>query len=230
MTSILRHYNMLIQLLQLPVAHLEFQQRIDPENIRTIYRYYTKPHPRYKIIRHKTVGAALIDLRSLSSREQYLEHIKGKNAGAYHAKRARSRGYVFAEIDRNQYVEDIHAINTSLENRQGRPMDAAYREKQSSFENLGHFRYYGILNPQGRLVAYANLGLYGNFGGFSHLIGIRNNDGIMHLLVVEIVSQLIDLGHLHYVMYDTFFGAQPGMQTFKKILGFRPYRAKYTLQ
>jgi hypothetical protein len=230
MDHILRHYNTLIQLLRLPVAHLQFQQSIDPEHIKSTYRYYTKPHPRYKIIGHKTMGAALIDLQSLDTREKYLECIKGKNAGAYHAKRARSRGYVFSEIDRNRYVDDIFAINTSLDNRQGRPMDAHYREKKTSFETLKHFRYYGILNPEGHLVAYANLGLYGNFGGFSHLIGIRNNDGIMHFMVVEIISQLIEARQVRYVMYDTFFGAQPGMQTFKKILGFRPYRAKYTLQ
>jgi hypothetical protein len=230
MDQILRHYNTLIQLLRLPVAHLQFQQSINPEHIKNTYRYYTKPHPRYKIIRHKTMGAALIDLHSLNTREHYLDSIKGKNAGAYHAKRARSRGYVFAEIDRNRYIDDIYAINTSLDNRQGRPMEASYREKQTRFEALKHFRYYGILNPDGRLVAYANLGLYGNFGGFSHLIGIRNNDGIMHFMVVEIISQLIEQRQVRYVMYDTFFGAQPGMQAFKKIVGFRPYRARYSLQ
>ena len=42
------------------------------------------------------------------------EHIQGKNRGAYHAKRAKARGYVFREIDRNAHVDDIHAINTSL--------------------------------------------------------------------------------------------------------------------
>jgi hypothetical protein len=230
MDQILRHYNTLIQLLRLPVAHLQFQQSINPEHIKSTYRYYTKPHPRYKIIRHKTMGAALIDLHSLNTREHYLDSIKGKNAGAYHAKRARSRGYVFAEIDRNRYIDDIYAINTSLDNRQGRPMEASYREKQTTFETLKHFRYYGILNPEGRLVAYANLGIYGNFGGFSHLIGIRNNDGIMHFMVVEIISQLIEQRQVRYVMYDTFFGAQPGMQAFKKIVGFRPYRARYSLQ
>jgi hypothetical protein len=230
MDSILRYYNTLIQLLRLPVAHLQFEQTINPEHIQSTFHYYTKRHPRYKIVRHKTMGAALIDLQAINTREKYLEFIKGKNAGAYHAKRARSRGYVFTEIDRNQYADQIYAINTSLENRQGRPMDATYREKKSSFEKLTHFRYYGVLNPEGRLVAYANLGLYGNFGGFSHLIGIRNNDGIMHFLVVEIISQLIEQRQVRYVMYDTFFGAHPGMQTFKTILGFRPYRAKYTLQ
>jgi hypothetical protein len=78
-------------------------------------------------------------------------------------------------------------------------------------------------------VAYGNLGLYGNFAAFSHLMGIRNNDGIMHFLVVEIISAMIELQQVRYIMYDTFFGANPGMQTFKKILGFRPYRAKYSL-
>jgi hypothetical protein len=28
-------------------------------------------------------------------------------------------------------------------------------------------------------------------------------------------------------MYDTYFGASPGMKTFKEMLGFHPYRAKY---
>jgi hypothetical protein len=230
MDNILRHYNTLVQIIRLPVAYLYFQKNIDPENIKSTYRYYTKPHPRYKIIRHKTLGAALIDLQDFNTLEKYLDHIKGKNCGAYHAKRARSRGYVVTEIDRNRYVDAIHAINTSVENRQGRPMAKHYQEKQEHFEALKHFRYYGILNKEGQLVAYGNLGLYGNFAGFSHLIGIRNNDGIMHLLVVEIISQLIGQQAVRYVMYDTYFGAQPGMQTFKKILGFRPYRAKYALQ
>jgi hypothetical protein len=34
---------------------------------------------------------------------------------------------------------------------------------------------------------------------------------------------------MRYLMYDTFFGAQPGMRNFKTVLGFRPYRAKYSL-
>ncbi len=230
MKPISHHYKLLTEILRLPVAELHFHEALDPADIRATYRYYTKPHPRYKLIRHKTIGAALLDLADLNTEDQYLELIKGKNAGAYHAKRARGRGYQLRRIDRNAYIDDIHAINTSLEERQGRPMDAKYREKPSQFDSLGHFRYYGVLNPEGRLVAYANLGHYGNFAAFSQLMGIRNNDGIMHMLVVDIVSELIGEQRVRYLMYDTFFGAQPGMQTFKKILGFRPYRAKYALQ
>jgi hypothetical protein len=230
MKPISYHTRLLTDILRLPVADLHFHQAIDPADIRATYRYYTKPHPRYKLIRNKTIGAALLDLGGLDSTEQYLELIKGKNAGAWHAKRARGRGYRLRHIDRNAHIDDIHAINTSMEERQGRQMDAKYREKQAHFDTLAHFRYYGVFNTEGRLVAYANLGHYGNFASFSQLIGIRNNDGIMHMMVVDIVSELIGERQVRYLMYDTFFGAQPGMQSFKKILGFRPYRARYALR
>ncbi|CAN7456829.1 hypothetical protein [Massilia sp. LjRoot122] len=226
----LQHYNTFLEVMKLPRARLHFSQQIDPVDIKATYRAYTKPHPRFKIIRHKTLGAALIDLSEYPTREAYLEHIKGKNQGGYHAKRARSRGYVVREIDRNNHVDDIHEINTSLDVRQGRKMDEKYLAKQESFNQQKHFIYWGVLNPEGKLVAYATLGIYGNFASFSQMMGIRNNDGIMHLLLSEAVCRLIDAGQVRYVMYDTFFGAQPGLRHFKTILGFRPYRASYSLQ
>jgi hypothetical protein len=226
----LQHYNTFLEVMKLPRARLSFAQHIDPADIKATYRNYTKPHPRFKIIRHKTIGVALIDLAEFPDRAAYMEHIKPKNHGGYHAKRARSRGYVVREINRNDHVDDIHEINTSLDVRQGRKMDQKYLQKQERFEDQGHFHYWGVLNPQGKLVAYASLGIYGNFASFSQMMGIRNNDGIMHLLLSEAVCQLIDAGQVRYIMYDTFFGAQPGLRHFKTILGFRPYRASYTLQ
>jgi hypothetical protein len=230
MNAILRHYDTLRQLLRLPVARLDFDSTIDPHDIPQTYRYYTRRHPRYKIIGNKTMGAALIDLGRFDNAPAYLDDIQGKNRGAWHARRARARGYVCTEIDRNDHIDAIHAINTSLDERQGRPMDQKYRDKTTRFERHEHFGYYGVFNPDGKLMAYANIGRYGNFSAFSQLIGMRNNDGAMHLLMVDIVSRLLEQKQVRYVMYDTFFGAQPGLQQFKRILGFQPYRVKYTLQ
>lgn len=230
MNILLRHYAFLAQLARLPVARLQFHAHLHPDNINTTYRIFTKRHPRYKIIRNKTIGAALIDLHQFDTLETYLDSIKGKNLGAYHAKRARSRGYRFDDIDRNGHVDAIHEINTALEDRQGRPMDQHYLEKKQHFESLSHFRYCGILDANGRLQAYCNYAYFGNFVAFSQLMGKRNNDGIMHLMVVEIVARLIAEGKVKYLMYDTFFGARAGLQQFKTILGFKPYRAKYSLQ
>ncbi len=230
MTTLSERYALLRHLVHLPVAHLLFDSSIEKVNVVSTYRYYTKRHPKYRLIQHKSWGAALIDLHNCNTPDQYLERIKGKNLGAYHAKRARSRGYVLTEIDRNEHIDAIHEINNSVEQRQGRPMDQKYQEKQERFEHLANFRYFGVLNAEGKLMAYANVGKYGNFCAFSQLIGFRNNDGIMHLLVSDIVIRLIQEGRVRYLMYDTFFGALPGLQQFKTILGFQPYRARYTLK
>jgi hypothetical protein len=230
MNILLRHFDTLRQVLSLPRADLCFDARIEPDDIPATYRYYTKPHPRYKVIGNKTIGAALIDLARFPAATAYLDAIQGKNKGAWHARRARTRGYVCKEIERNDYVDAIHAINTSLDTRQGRPMDGKYLDKTTRFERLPHFDYYGVLDGEGKLVAYANIGHYGNFSAFSQLIGLRNNDGIMHLLIIDIVTRLIERQRMRYVMYDTFFGAQPGLQHFKRIVGFEPYRVKYSLQ
>jgi len=226
----LQHYNTFIQAINLPTAELCFHEHIEPHDIRITYDEYTRPHPRLRVIRAKTIGAALIDLSRYPDRAAYLDQIKAKNQGGHHARRAIKRGYVFANIDRNDYIDDIHAINTSLAIRQGRPMDDSYIKKCEAFENQPHFAYHGVLDNEGTLVAYSTLGNYGNFASFSQLLGIRNNDGIMHLLMVEAICRLIDARQVQYVMYDTFFGAQPGLRTFKTILGFQPYRARYTLQ
>ena len=217
-----------MQLLRMPVARLVFDARLGA-NVHATYRYYTKRHPKYKIIQHKSWGAALIDLHACGSREGYLERIKGKNQGAHHAKRARARGYVLREIDRNAHVDAIHAINTSLDQRQGRSMDQHYLRKQLHFESAPNCRCYGVLNAEGKLMAYATVGHYGNFSALAQLMGYRNNDGIMHLLVSDIALRLIDEGAVRYLMYDTYFGALPGLQQFKNMLGFTPYRARHSL-
>jgi hypothetical protein len=230
MESLARHFSTVVEIVRLPVALLRFHSHIDPSRIHEAYRYFTKPHPKYRVIQNKSVGAALIDLHATPDRDSYLEKIQGKNRGAYHAKRARARGYVVSEIERNNFIEEIHAINISVETRQGRPMEQHYLQKVTQFENWPHFKYFGLFDASGKLMAYANLGVYGDFCAFSHVIGCRNNDGIMHLLVMDIVCGLIEEGALNYVMYDTFFGARPGLRQFKLALGFQPYRAKYSLK
>jgi hypothetical protein len=214
---------------RLPQAELEFRTHMDPDNVGRVFRHFTKRHPRYFVIRNKTIGAALVDLRRFGSGSDYLSAVKGRNSAEHHARRARSRGYKVVEIDRNDYIDDIHHINTSVELRQGKPMSETYRNKQTHYAADRNFRYYGTLDTSGRLVAYGEIGLWGNFAAFDRIIGIRNNDGIMHLMVTEIICQFIEDGRFHYLMYDTYFGASPGLKTFKTALGFTPYRARYRL-
>lgn len=221
---------LLMQIKNLPIAQLRFFLEINPDNIISTYKYFTKPHKKYKFIKNKSLGAALINLKEFSGRNEYLENIKGRNSGAHHAKKAKSRGYVLVEIDRNNFIDEIHKINTAIEIRQGRPMDVSYLKKTERYESISNFRYYGVMNTEGKLVAYSTLGFYGNFAAFDQIIGYRNNDGIMHFMVVEITCQLIEDSTLKYLMYDTYFGAAPSFKMFKAMLGFKPYRAIYTIQ
>jgi hypothetical protein len=215
---------------RLPVVRLQFQMDLNPEDVKRNYIYFTKPHPKYKVFQNKSVGAALVDLKRFGNREEYLDTVKGRNSAEQHARKARNKGYVVREIDRNDFIEDIYAINTSVETRQGLPMDADYLEKKTSYPREANFKYFGVLNAAGKLTAYGDLGFYGNFASFSRVIGMRNNDGMMHLMVTEIICQMIEGGTYHYLMYDTYFGASPGLKTFKEMLGFQPYRAKYSMK
>jgi hypothetical protein len=222
--------NLAIDIGKLPVAHLEFRLELNPDDVRRMHAHFTRRHSKLKIVQNKSLGAALVDLKRYGSRDEYLDSIKGRNSGEHHARKARSRGYVLVEIDRNDFIDELYEINTSLESRQGRPMDAAYREKITHYSPEKNYKYFGVLSPSGKLMAYSNLGFYGNFVAFDRLLGLRNNDGVMHLMVTEIVGQLIESRTYAYLMYDTYFGASPGLQAFKKMLGFEPYRAKYSLQ
>jgi hypothetical protein len=224
-------FELAIDISKLPVARLEFRLAMNPVAVSRMHAHFTKPHPKYKIFPNKSLGAALVDLKTHGDRDAYIESIKGgRNSGEYFARKAKSRGYQVTEIDRNDFIDEIHEINTSVEVRQGRPMDEAYRRKETSFPREDNYKYFGVLSPAGKLMAYSDIGFFGNFAAFDRVIGVRNNDGVMHLMITEIIGQLIESRTYHYVMYDTYFGASPGLKTFKKMLGFEPYRAKYSLQ
>jgi hypothetical protein len=223
-------FNLALDISKLPVARLEFRLDLNPDAVRRMHAHFTKPHPRYKVFQNKSLGAALVDLKRFGGAEAYMENVKGRNSAGHHARKARSRGYAVVEIDKNDFVEDIHEINTSLDQRQGRPMDKAYQQKQVRFNPERNYKYFGVLNAAGRLTAYSDVGFFGNFVAFDRLLGLRNNDGAMHLMVTEIICRMIENHAYSYLMYDTFFGASPGLRTFKTMLGFEPYRAKYSLQ
>lgn len=225
-----RLFELLCSIVRLPIARLEFRRAINPDDVGRMHRHFTRRHPRYVVFQNKSLGAALVDLSSFNSRDDYLASIKGRNSGEQHARKARGKGYTVVEIDRNAYIDQIHEINNSVDMRQGRPMDDVYREKVTYFAPDKNFTYYGVLNAEGKLAAYGDLGLYGNFVAFNRLLGVRNNDGVMHLMVSDVVCRMIDERKVRYLMYDTCFGASPGLLTFKKMLGFTPYRAKYSIR
>ena len=221
--------SLLKQLFRLPRAALCFQVALNPAHVIATYHNFIRPHPTYRLFGRKTVGAALLDLDAFATPQHYLETIARRNFGGFFARRAKARGYRFASIDRNRHIDDIDAINHALPFRQGKIMAPSYRSRTEHFIDQANYRYYGVLDGQGRLMAYCEVGIYGNFALLSRLLGYRNNDGVMHFMIVEIASCLIAEGLVRYLMYDTWFGASEGLRKFKAILGFAPYRVRYAL-
>ena len=218
-----------VELARLPVARLCFHLHLNPDQIRATYKNFTRPHPRYKVFRNKSMGIALVDLTQFENSAAYLESVRQRGHAGPQGRKARARGYQLREIDRNDYIDEIHMINTSSDIRQGRPMDSAYREKKQYYEPQPHFQCYGAFNAEGKLVAYCNVAFFGNFAATDQLLGYKNGDGVMYLLLAEVICRLIDERKVDYFMYDTFLGAQPGLRDFKRRVGFRPYRIRYAL-
>ena len=219
-----------LQLARLPVATLRFETGRDPEGIRHTHALFTRPHERYKLFGNKTMGIALIDLAAFNGQPAaYLRGVQRSGHAGPQSRKALGRGYHLRGIDRNEHLDELHAIHTSSQERQGRPMDASYLVKTAFYATPPHFECHGVFDATERLVAYCTMGRYGNFVATDQLMGYKNQDGVMYLLLLTIICRLIAAREVDYFLYDTFLGAQPGLRDFKRRVGFRPYRVRYEL-
>lgn len=187
------------------------------------YHIVTRPHSTYKIIPNKKYGVGLIQIP-----ENFDEFLKGKIMQAMRTNRnkALKKGYTFQRITGINYLDDVFEINCSADNRQGNKMKSAYTDKTAVKEYLESDPImYGVLNSEGKLLAYISPWMLGDFCDISKLLGHEdyNHDGIMYLLVSGLVEELSRKKTVKYLMYDTFIGAQPGLRYFKERLGFKPY-------
>lgn len=202
------------------------------EECAQIYRYFTRFHPRYRIIRNKVWGVALIPLP-----DTFEEYLRGKDKQALRTnrKRALAEGLLFRQFAPLERLEEMLNINSSNPMRQGKPMAKSYVEEQELAAYLeGIPNMFRAFNAEGRLRAYAHVPVCGEVGVVSRLLGHGDDldKGIMYLLLSEVIRHLIELkqkqGVPRWVMYDTFFGASPGLRYFKERIGFKPYRVRWS--
>jgi hypothetical protein len=144
-------------------------------------------------------------------------------------------GYQFREVAREEHVEDIYEINTSLEERQGRAMTSAYRERQN-FLPLDDYpcprhaiRTYGVLSGRGKLVAYLWLYRSGELALVSSILGHGEHldDGIMHLLVQGVVGA--EIPHGGFLVYNRHDSGTNGLRQFKEWFGFEATEVEWEL-
>jgi hypothetical protein len=142
------------------------------------------------------------------------------------ADRSGRLGYRFATIDRSRFSDDIHEINTSLAERQGRPMAAGYLERQDHGP-LPHYpcdrhrvHTYGVLQ-EGRLRAYLILYRVGELSLVSQILGHGDHlaADVMYLLASGGVEQQTPGGGFLY--YNRHDSGTDGLRYYKERLGFR---------
>lgn len=192
-----------------------------------LYEKFTAPHPSRPWVGAYQDGCSILALPS--SFETYWE-----GAAGYYTRRkvrkALKSGYTFSRIERDRYLDDIHEINTSLDERQGRPMTEAYRKRSRPFGPLPDYRCprhqirtYGVLKDE-RLVAYTWVYQVGEVCLFSTILGHGDHlaDGVMFQLVAETLRDLIEHCSTSYAMYNMHFSGTDGLRFFKEQMGFAP--------
>lgn len=150
------------------------------------------------------------------------------------ADRAARRGYVFSEVDYSRYDDDIYAINTSLAQRQGRPMSNGYRShvthgKLSDYPcELHNIRTYGVLKDD-HLRAYLTLYRCGELALISMIIGHGDalQDEVMYLLFHGVVED--QAGYPGVLYYNTWGSGTDGLRFYKERVGFSPGSVEWIL-
>jgi hypothetical protein len=142
------------------------------------------------------------------------------------ADRSARLGYRFDEIDRSQFNDDLYEINTSKQERQGRPMSAGYLQRHNHGAlpvypcDRHRVHTYGVLQGE-RLRAYLSLYRCGELGLVSMILGHGDHEdaGIMYLLVQGVIAD--QARHGGFLFYNRHDSGGPGLTWKKESYGFR---------
>lgn len=221
-------FRLLREIKKLPKTELVF----DGEQYKDIYKYFTKPHLKYKVFKNKTIGVCLLE-----KPQSFEAYLSGKSRQNLRTCRNRSikNGYRFSEIDVRDYADGILEINKSKTVRQGREMDESYFDKDAVIDGSLDKQCFGVFDNNGKIIAYCYLIEAGNFVIVSRLLGHADylKEGVMYYMIGTCVEQWVNgerWRDVKYFFYDTFFGATAGLKKFKVDLGFVPYKVKYKLK
>lgn len=146
------------------------------------------------------------------------------------ADKAQRLGYGAAELRRELHADDIHEINVSKQQRQGREMSAGYRERRE-FSPLPRYacprhaiRTSGVfeqIEERSVLRAYLVMHRAGDLALVSQILGHGAHEpaGIMYLLFQFALSREINRGS-GVIVYNRYDSGDDGLRFLKDRLGF----------
>jgi hypothetical protein len=150
------------------------------------------------------------------------------------ADRCERLGYRFSKVDYSVHADALFEINTSKDERQGRPMTAGYRKfversRLPDYPCAAHRTItYGVLSGE-RLRAYMTLHRSGELALVSMILGHGDflSDDIMFLLFAGMVEDQAGCGGILY--YNVHSSGQDGLRFFKERLGFSEGNVEWVL-
>lgn len=161
-------------------------------------------------------------------------HLAEHRTARKRAAHCRRLGYVAGPVDLSQHIDELYAINTSLPERQGRPMSARYVEQPTHTKLPAYLcprhrvEEWGVTDPDDTLVAYLILYLSGELVMVSSILGhgdhLRND--VMYLLMLDAFEHIPVPATIYYYRHDS---GTAGLRYFKERLGFQPTRVKWRL-
>ena len=127
-------------------------------------------------------------------------------------------GYEVRPFGPADHHRELMAINASAPTRQGKPMARHYLREDFSLPSSQWQTPYGVFSAEGVLVGYVLVLEQGEVATLGVILGHADHleNGIMYLLVTEIVGDLMRKGQARYCFYDMWFGASDGLRTFKR--------------
>lgn len=171
---------------------------------------------------------AIVDMVRYPTTQDYLYMGLSDKARQHYNKSIRL-GYTCSVDDydyRNDHIDDIYKINTSMSDRQGRPMDESYHHpnKFEACKFCEHHHFVLLLIIQNdTIVAYMEFYIVGQFAQTSRVLGHADHlrNGVMVQLFTRAVDICRDYGVL-YFCYGEWQSGTDGLKFFKKSTGFVP--------
>ncbi|MDN3652417.1 hypothetical protein QWY77_06525 [Thalassotalea ponticola] len=198
------------------------------------YRQAMSRHNKYLLIRQLQYGVALFAEPHAS--KDYFMSIESSARRNY--RKAVRFNYRTEAINFNDYLDDIWEIRKSAKVRQGEMPEEFIQQRpqqrpvHKSNRAEHDYCYYGVLDEDNKLVAYAAFLVAGELCMLEHMYGHAK---VQHLGVVPqlIIDAYQDIKKRHpqvlYYAYGSFFGASDNLKRFKKKMGFKPYKVNWQL-
>lgn len=166
-----------------------------------------------------------------------LDPYRERRTARKRALRAVRRGYRVETFEPRYWHRDMLAINRSLPERQGRPMDRAYVDLPETTSLIGrptcmrhHNLVYGVFTRKHSLVAYATIYRVGELVHVSQFLGHGDHldDGIMFFLLGTIMSDQAFNGD-GVLFYNRHDSGTEGLRWFKERCGLTKGKVAWTL-